>query len=89
MPEGTIHPVVMTPYEVVAIILAVIALIQPSLDWIEKSKVINRHQEVPFRVLENQYTYGADDSGNMIIHGYNRNWQGQTGKSQKSVVNRN
>lgn len=43
----------------------------PALDWIGKSKVINHHQEVPFRVLENQYTYGADDSENMIIHGYN------------------
>lgn len=29
MPEGTISPVVMTPYEVIATILAVIALIQP------------------------------------------------------------
>ena len=43
----------------------------PTLDWIRKSKVINHHQEVPFRVLENQYTYGADDSENMIIHGDN------------------
>lgn len=42
-----------------------------TLDWIRKSKVINHHQEVPFRVLENQYTYGADDSENMIIHGDN------------------
>ena len=43
----------------------------PTLDWIGKSKVINHHQEVPFRVLENQYTYGADDSENMIIYGDN------------------
>ena len=43
----------------------------PTLDWIGKSKVINHHQEVPFRVLEKQYTYGADDSGNIIIHGDN------------------
>ena len=43
----------------------------PTLDWVGKSKVINHHQEVPFRVLENQYTYGADDSENMIIHGDN------------------
>ncbi len=43
----------------------------PTLDWIGKSKVINHHQEVPFRVLENRYTYGADDSENMIIHGDN------------------
>ena len=43
----------------------------PTLDWIGKVKVINHHQEVPFRVLENQYTYGADDSENKIIHGDN------------------
>lgn len=43
----------------------------PTLDWIGKSKVISHHQEVPFRVLENQYTYGADDSENMVIHGDN------------------
>lgn len=43
----------------------------PTLDWIGKNKVINHHQEVPFRVLEKQYTYGADDSENMIVHGDN------------------
>ena len=43
----------------------------PTLDWIGKSKVINHHQEVPFRVLENQYTYGAGASENMIIRGDN------------------
>ena len=25
----------------------------PTLEWARKSKVINRHQEVPFRVFEN------------------------------------
>ena len=43
----------------------------PTLDWIGKAKVINHHQEVPFRVLERQYAYGADSSENMIIHGDN------------------
>lgn len=43
----------------------------PTLEWIGKSKVINHHQDVPFRVLEKQYTYGADESDNMIIHGDN------------------
>lgn len=42
----------------------------PTLDWIGKDKVINHHMEVPYRVLEPQYTYGAD-TGNMIIHGDN------------------
>ncbi len=43
----------------------------PILDWVGKDKVINHHQKVPFRVLEKQYTYGANDSENMIIHGDN------------------
>lgn len=42
----------------------------PVLDWIGKDKVINHHMDVPFRVLEEQYTYG-EDAGNMIIHGDN------------------
>ena len=30
----------------------------PTLEWIGKSKVINHHQEVPFRVLERKYSFG-------------------------------
>ena len=29
----------------------------PTLEWIGKEKVINHHQEVPFRVLERQYSF--------------------------------
>ena len=50
----------------------------PTLEWIGKDKVINHHQEVPFRVLERRYSYDeagqhAEDNGseNMIIHGDN------------------
>ena len=43
----------------------------PELTWIGKEKVVNHHQDVPFRVLEEQYSYGAETSGNMIIHGDN------------------
>jgi adenine-specific DNA-methyltransferase len=43
----------------------------PILNWIGKDKVINHHQAVPYRVLEPQYTYGADGGGNMLIHGDN------------------
>ena len=43
----------------------------PTLDWIGKEKVVNHHLEVPYRVLEKQYTYNAGDSENMIIHGDN------------------
>lgn len=50
----------------------------PTLEWIGKSKVVNHHQEVPFRVLERQYSFDemgkhTEDNGsdNMIIHGDN------------------
>ena len=42
----------------------------PVLDWIGKEKVINNHMEVPYRVLDEKYSYGTD-SENMIIHGDN------------------
>lgn len=38
----------------------------PTLDWIGKDKVINHHMEVPYRVLDEQYSYG-ENSENMII----------------------
>lgn len=50
----------------------------PTLDWIGKDKVINHHMDVPYRVLERQYSYDEsgqhdEDNGseNMIIHGDN------------------
>ena len=43
----------------------------PTLSWIGKEKVINHHQDVPYRFLEKQYAYGEADSGNMIIKGDN------------------
>lgn len=51
----------------------------PTLNWIGKDKVINHHHDVPFRVLEHQYGFRADNaddksethSGNKIIHGDN------------------
>ena len=50
----------------------------PTLEWIGKDKVVNHHQEVPYRVLERQYSYDeagqhAEDNGseNMIIYGDN------------------
>lgn len=42
-----------------------------TLEWIGKDKVVNHHLEVPYRVLEEQYTYNADQSENMIIRGDN------------------
>ena len=43
----------------------------PTLEWIGKDKVVNHHQQVPYRVLESQYTYNAEQSENMIIRGDN------------------
>ena len=51
----------------------------PSLHWIGKEKVVNHHQEVPFKVLEHRYGFTAasgkqpteTDSCNKIIHGDN------------------
>lgn len=43
----------------------------PVLQWIGKDKVINHHLDVPFHVLDKQYTFGGEDSGNKIIHGDN------------------
>lgn len=50
----------------------------PTLEWIGKSKIINHHQNVPFRVLERKYSFDENgqhstDNGseNMIIRGDN------------------
>lgn len=56
----------------------------PTLHWIGKEKVINHHLDVPYRVLEHQYTFGdseqkapslseraGGEAGNKIIHGDN------------------
>ena len=41
-----------------------------TLEWIGKSKVINHHQDVPFRVLERKYSFDengqhSEDNGNI------------------------
>lgn len=49
----------------------------PILHWIGKEKVINHHQDVPFKTLEHQYSCSNDKeskdslSENKIIHGDN------------------
>lgn len=51
----------------------------PTLNWIGKDKVVNHHRDVPFRILEHQFGFSAEngkqkdstDSGNKIIHGDN------------------
>ena len=50
----------------------------PTLEWIGKDKVVNHHLEVPYRVLERQYSFDENgqneaDNGseNKIIHGDN------------------
>jgi len=50
----------------------------PTLHWIGKDKVVNHHQDVPFRVMEHKYGFAdgkeskkETGSGNKIIHGDN------------------
>ena len=44
----------------------------PVLSWLGKEKVVNHDSEVPFHVMDKQYTYGGEgDVGNRIIHGDN------------------
>lgn len=49
----------------------------PTLNWIGKEKVVNHHQDVPYKILEKQYTYtdgkesSTGSSDNKIIHGDN------------------
>ena len=49
----------------------------PTLNWIGKEKVINHHQDVPYKTLEPQYTFTngkeskTDNSQNKVIHGDN------------------
>lgn len=48
----------------------------PTLHWIGKNKIINHHQEVPYKVLNHQYHFGDTETsptgdGNMIINGDN------------------
>tara|TARA_R110002072_G_scaffold121230_7_gene254714 strand:+ start:2018 stop:3625 length:1608 start_codon:yes stop_codon:yes gene_type:complete len=49
----------------------------PTLNWIGKEKVINHHQDVPYKILEPKYTFvnGKESQGetsqNKIIHGDN------------------
>lgn len=42
------------------------------LKWIGKEKVVNHHNDVPYHVLEKQWTHGEDtNTENMVIHGDN------------------
>ncbi|MEN9996357.1 MAG: hypothetical protein RL462_1133 [Pseudomonadota bacterium] len=53
----------------------------PTLHWVGKDKVVNHHHDVPFRLLDKQYTFTANEgapaplpqnsTANRIIHGDN------------------
>ncbi len=51
----------------------------PTLNWIGKEKVINHHRDVPYKILDYQYSFDAErgvnkakpNSGNKIIQGDN------------------
>ncbi len=33
----------------------------PTLHWVGKNKVVNHHHEVPFRLLDKQYSFKANE----------------------------
>jgi len=42
----------------------------PTLEWIGKDKVINHHLDVPYRVLDHQYTYlGSSKKAQRLLMG--------------------
>ena len=49
----------------------------PTLNWIGKDKVVNHHHDVPFRLLEREYSFKANENtrgnttNNKIIYGDN------------------
>ncbi|WP_322038038.1 site-specific DNA-methyltransferase [Burkholderia cenocepacia] len=49
----------------------------PTLHWVGKNKVVNHHHDVPFRLLDKQYSFTANEgtpansTNNRIIHGDN------------------
>lgn len=43
----------------------------PILNWIGKDKVINHHQDVPYRVLERKYSY--DENGQHLYDNVSKN----------------
>ena len=50
----------------------------PTLNWIGKDKIINHHQDIPYKVLNHEYSFSENgktstpiDSGNLIINGDN------------------
>lgn len=48
----------------------------PTLNWIGKDKVVKHHQQVPYKILEKQYSFkdgkeSDEESPNKIIHGDN------------------
>lgn len=58
----------------------------PTLEWIGKDKVINHHLQVPYRVLEHQYTYlGGGQNGAEILDG-NKIIRGDNLEALKSLL---
>ena len=50
----------------------------PTLNWIGKDKIINHHHDIPYKVLNHEYSFSENgktstpiDSGNLIINGDN------------------
>ena len=49
----------------------------PTLDWIGKNKVINHHLDVPFCILERQYSFDASGKQESGLDMFSRFWMGR------------
>ena len=67
-------------YSVVSVAIAVLPFAakaeykMPMLKWAGKDKVVNHHNDVPFRVLERKWAFGdgaCTNGENMVVHGDN------------------
>ena len=60
----------------------------PTLNWIGKDKVINHHLDVPFRVLNLQYTFAAGDQGQTKAESENKIIRGDNLEALKALLPR-
>ena len=60
----------------------------PTLNWIGKDKVINHHLDVPFRVLDLQYTFAAGHQGQPMAESENKIIRGDNLEALKALLPR-
>ncbi len=58
----------------------------PTLHWIGKEKVVNHHQDVPYKILEHQYTYKDAKEHKSVPPSENKIIQGDNLEALKSLL---